>query len=185
MSGLFDDLDGLDLDAHARRWSAPEVLRTDGAVSEWIGAAQMFAARIQQDPARLTGAQWRAVAEAWPALLAAAERATGAQRNEWLLRDLWLRASLLKELTEAGAVPDVPLLDPGPVLDRALDAMPMTPDTAAALAPRWRELDRARMLSLRRARGLLGPARAVAPLLPDHPRRGEFEEWDRIADSLP
>ncbi|MEV5959772.1 hypothetical protein AB0M11_39580 [Streptomyces sp. NPDC051987] len=185
MSGLFDGLDRLDLDAHARRWSAPEALRTDGAVSEWIGAAQMFAARIQQDPARLTGDQWRAVAEAWPALLAAAERATGVQHNEWLLRDLWLRASLLKELTETGSAPDVPLLQPGPILDRALDAMPTDPDTAAALAPRWRELDRAQVLSLRMVRRLLGPARAVAPLLADHPRRGEFEAWERIADSLP
>ncbi|MER6081874.1 hypothetical protein [Streptomyces sp. NPDC001833] len=185
MSGLFDGLDRLDLDEHTRRWSAPEVMGTDGAVSEWIGAAQLFAARIQQDPARLTGQQWRAVAEAWPALLAAADRATGAQHNEWLLRDLWLRASLLKELTEAGAVPDVPLLDPGPVLDRALDAMPMAPGTAVALAPRWRELDRAQVLSLRMVRRLIGPARAVAPLLADHPRRGEYEEWDRIADSLP
>ncbi|MFF5147055.1 hypothetical protein ACFY6U_46345 [Streptomyces sp. NPDC013157] len=186
MSGLFDGLDRLDVDGHARRWSAPDVMRTDGAVSEWIGAAQLFAARVQQDPAKLTGEQWRAIAEAWPLLLlAAAERATGAQHDEWLLRDLWLRASLLKELKEAGAAPDVPLLDPGPVLDRALDAMPMAPDTAAALAPRWRELDREQVLSLRMVRRLLGPARAVAPLLGDHPRRGEFEAWDRIADGLP
>ncbi|MEV7980781.1 hypothetical protein [Streptomyces sp. NPDC086519] len=182
MSGLFDGLDRLDLDAHVRRWTAPEVTRTAGAVSEWIGAAQMFAARIQRDPARLTGEQWRAVAEAWSALLAAAERATGPRHNEWLLRDLWLRANLLREV---GAAPDVPLLVPGPVLDRTLDAMPMDPDKAVALAPRWRELDRAQVLSLRMVRRLLSPARAVAPLLADHPRRGEFEAWDRIADSLP
>lgn len=182
MSGLFDDLDRLDLAAHVRRWSAPEVLRTDGAVSQWIGAAQMFAARVQEDPARLTGEQWRAVAEAWPALLTAAERATGTQHDEWLLRDLWLRASLLKE---AGAAPDVPLLDPGLVLGRALDAMPMDPDTAATLAARWRELDRAQVLSLRMIRRLLGPVRAVAPLLADHPRLSEFEAWERMADSLP
>jgi hypothetical protein len=113
---------------------------------------------------------------------AAAERAADAQHGGWLLRDLWLRASLLKEV---GPAPDVPLLEPGPVLDRALDAMPMDRHTAAVLAPRWRELDRAHMLSLRLVRRLLGPARAVAPQFADHPRRGEFEAWDRIADRLP
>jgi hypothetical protein len=85
---------------------------------------------------------------------AAAERAADAQHGGWLLRDLWLRASLLKEV---GPAPDVPLLEPGPVLDRALDAMPMDRHTAAVLAPRWRELDRAHMLSLRMVRRLLGP----------------------------
>lgn len=88
MTALFDGLDGLDLDAHTRRWSAPEVARADGSVNHWIAAAQMFAARIKEDPARLTDEQWRAVGEAWPALLAAAEGATGAQHNEWLQRDL-------------------------------------------------------------------------------------------------
>lgn len=182
MSGLFDDLDRLDLAAHVLRWSAPAVLRTDGAVSQWMGAAQMFAARIEKDSARLTDEQWRAVTEAWSALLTAADRATGTQRNEWLLRDLWLRVNLLKTM---GAAPDVPLLDPDPVLVRALDAMPMEPDTAAALAPRWRELDRTQILSLRMIRRLLSPVRFVAPLLADHRRRAEFETWERIAGTLP
>lgn len=146
----------------------------DGEVNQWIAAAQMFAARIQKDPVRLTDEQWRAVDAAWPALLAAAGRATGAQHNEWLLRDLWLRASLLKAV---GARSDVSLLDPRSLLDRALDAMPMDRETAAALAPRWRELERSQILSLRMIRRLLNPGRSLAHLLQGHPRWSEFEAW--------
>ncbi|WNM30328.1 hypothetical protein RKE30_07860 [Streptomyces sp. Li-HN-5-11] len=183
MTGLFDDLDRLDLDGHVRRWSEPAMERADGSVNAWIAAAQQFAARVQQDPDRVTDEQWQAVERAWTALLAAAERATAPQGNEWLLRDLWLRSWLLQRLgpREGG----LPLLDPGPVLDRALDAMPMSPEEAASRAPRWRALDRPRILSLRRIRQLLAPVRPLAALLADHPRWGEFEDWERVADALP
>ncbi|WP_073948737.1 hypothetical protein [Streptomyces kebangsaanensis] len=182
MNGLFDDLDRLDLDAHARRWSAPEVVCADGSVSQWTAAAQQFAARLQQAPERLSGRQWQAVASGWSALLAAAERATGPQHNEWLLRDLWLGSWLLQKL---GRRAEVPLLDPGPVLERALDAMPMPPDPAAVLSGHWRELDRPHVLALRMIRRLLAPVRPLAHLLAEHPRWGEFEAWERIAGDLP
>jgi hypothetical protein len=182
MNGLFDGLDRLDLDAHARRWSASGTDGADGAVSQWTAAAQQFAARIQADPAGVTDEQWRAIAEAWPALLAAAGRATGTQHNEWLLRDLWLRSWLLEKV---GPREDVPMFGPGPVLERALDAMPMSPQEAAGLAPRWRELERAQIRSLRMIRRLLAPPRALAPLLADHPRWSEFEAYQQSADILP
>ncbi|MER5665416.1 hypothetical protein [Streptomyces mirabilis] len=182
MSGLFDGLGRLDLDAHARRWSAAGTDDAHGGVSQWMAAAQQFAARIQADPAGVSDEQWRAIAEAWTALLAAAERATGTQRNEWLLRDLWLRSWLLEKV---GPRADVPLFDPGPVLERALDAMPMSPEEAAELAPRWRELARAQMRALRMIRQLLAPAHALARLLADHPRWSEFEAYQGLAGELP
>ncbi|MFG2556810.1 hypothetical protein ACGFWF_43820 [Streptomyces sp. NPDC048581] len=52
------------------------------------------------------------------------------------------------------------------------DTMPMSPEEAAVLAPRWRELERPQILSLRTAR-LLAPVRSLAPLLGDHPRWSE------------
>ncbi|MFJ8632772.1 hypothetical protein [Streptomyces sp. NPDC093568] len=182
MAGVFDDLGSLDLDGHVRRWSARDLDEADGSVNAWIAAAQQFAARIQQDPERLTDERVRAIAQAWPALLAAAERASGSQGNEWLLRDLWLRSWLLQRL---GPREDVPLLDPGQVLVRALDAMPMSPEEAASLAPRWRELDRPRILSLRTIRRLLAPVRPLAFLLAEHPRWGEAEAWEQLAGELP
>ncbi|GHG97926.1 hypothetical protein [Streptomyces lanatus] len=182
MTGLFDELDRLDLDGHLRRWSAPDLDRTDGSVHAWIAAAQQFAARIQQDPGGLTDEQVRALAQAWPALLAAAERATGPQGNEWVLRDLWLRSWLLQRL---GPREGVSLLDPGQVLDRALDAMPMSPQEAASLAPRWRELDRPQILSLRMIRRLLAPVRPLATVLADHPRWAECQKWEALAGDLP
>ncbi|GAX51428.1 hypothetical protein [Streptomyces olivochromogenes] len=182
MSGLFDGLGRLDLDAHARRWSAAGTDDAHGGVSQWVAAAQQFAARIQADPAGVSDEQWRSIAEAWTALLAAAERATGTQRNEWLLRDLWLRSWLVQEV---GPRADVPLFDPGPVLERALDAMPMSPEEAAELAPRWRELAHAQMRALRMIRLLLAPVHALARLLADHPRWREFEAYQRLAGELP
>ncbi|MFC5804901.1 hypothetical protein [Streptomyces formicae] len=118
---LFDDLDRLDLPAHVRRWSVLDPQKAAGEVSEWMAAAQQFAARLQADCAQLSVDQWRSATDAWLALLAAAERSTGMQGNEWLLRDLWLRASLLDAV---GPRLDVPLLDAGPVPERTLDAMP-------------------------------------------------------------
>ncbi|MFE1801962.1 hypothetical protein ACFW9L_38160, partial [Streptomyces sp. NPDC059517] len=128
MNGLFGDLDRLDLDGHVRRWSAPEAAQTAGEVNQWLLAAQMFATRLQRDPVGMSVERWRAVGAAWAALLAAAERSTGALDNEWLFRDLWLRAWLAANV---GPREDVPLLDPGFVIERALDAMPMSPAEAA------------------------------------------------------
>jgi hypothetical protein len=121
LSGLFDDLDRLDLDGHVRRWSALDVGRADGEVNQWIAAAQAFTLHLQQDPARLSDDRLRGVGVAWPALMAAAERSTGPQRDEWLMRDLWFRAWLLEHV---GPRPDVPLLDPQPLLDRAWTPCP-------------------------------------------------------------
>lgn len=182
MSTLFDDLDRLDIDAHVRRWSVPEAGLGGGAVSQWMAAAQQFAARVQADPDGVTDRQWRAIAKAWPALLAAAERATGPQHHEWLMRDLWFRSWLVERV---GPREGVPLFDPEVVLDGALDAMPMGPEEAAALAPRWRELERPQILSLRTVRRLLAPVRSLAPLLGDHPRWSEYEAWERLSGSLP
>ncbi|MFD2688034.1 hypothetical protein ACFS5L_24835 [Streptomyces phyllanthi] len=182
MNDFFDDLDRLDLDAHVRRWSAPDVGRAGGSVNEWIAAAQQFAARVQEDPGGLTDEQWRATAGAWRSLLTAAERATGPQRGEWLMRDLWLRSWLLRTLRPRE---DIPLLDPGPVLEQALDALPMGPEEAAELAPRWRELDRPRILALRTIRLRLAPVRVLAPYLADHPRWGEYETWEQLIGELP
>ncbi|WP_143138245.1 hypothetical protein [Streptomyces mirabilis] len=92
-------------------------------MSQWTAAAQQFAARIEADPSGVTHEQWRANAEAWPALPAAAERATGTRRNEWLSHDVWLRSWPLEKV---GPREDIPLFDPGPVLERALDAVPMS-----------------------------------------------------------
>ncbi|MFI1481335.1 hypothetical protein [Streptomyces sp. NPDC020747] len=182
MDGLFDDLDRLDLDGHVRRWSAPEVASADGEVNHWLLAAQMFAARLQQDPVEMSDERWRAVGAAWSALLAAAERSTGPQRDEWLMRDLWLRAWLLGNV---GPRPDVPLLDPRPPFERALDALPMSREEAAELAPRWRELEREQIRSLRMVKRLLTVMRTVAPYLGDHPRWAEHEAWQRLAGDLP
>ncbi|MFF4057001.1 hypothetical protein ACFYZ8_11065 [Streptomyces sp. NPDC001668] len=113
MTGCFDGLDRLDLDGHVRRWSAPGVAAVEGDVSQWMAAAQQFAARLRADPggpAGLTDEQWHEVGRAWAALLADAERATGPQGDERLLRDLWLR-SWLRE--HGGPRPGVALLDPG------------------------------------------------------------------------
>lgn len=182
MKDLFDDLDRLDLDGHVRRWSGPEAARAYGEVNQWLLAAQMFASRLQRDSVEMSDERWRAVGAAWSALLAAAERSTGPQGDEWLMRDLWLRAWLLKNV---GPRPDVPLFDPGPVIERALDTMPMSPEEAAELAPRWRELEVSRIRSLRMIRRLLNPVRHLTPLLADHPRWSEFEAWESLAGDLP
>ncbi|WP_327272856.1 hypothetical protein OG609_12425 [Streptomyces sp. NBC_01224] len=182
VSGLFDDLDRLDLGAHVRRWSASEIRAAEGDVSQWMAAAQQFAARLQADGVGMSDEQWRVTSRAWAALLAAAERSTGAQSNEWLMRDLWLRASLLNSV---GPRLDVPLLDEGPVLERALNAMPMTSEAAAELAPGWRDLEREQILELRTTRRLLAPARLVESLFVDHSRRGEYEAWRELAERLP
>ncbi|MFF9819837.1 hypothetical protein [Streptomyces sp. NPDC014006] len=79
----------------------------------------------------------------------------------------------------------MPLLDPRPVLEQALDAMPMSRQQAAALAPRRRELEVARILELRMIRRLLNPVRRLAPLLTGHPRYSEYEAWERLAGELP
>jgi hypothetical protein len=71
------------------------------------------------------------------------------------------------------------------VLDRALDAMPMGQEETAVLAPRWRELERPQILSLRTVRRLLAPVRSLTPLLVDHPRWSEYEAWERLSGSLP
>lgn len=147
-----------------------------------MAAAQQFAARLQRDCALLSDEQWQAAARAWSSLLAAAERSTGAQGNEWLMRDLWLRASLLDAV---GPRPDVPLLDAGPVLEWALEAMPMTTQAASELAPDWRELAREQILALRMIRRLLAPAKLVGSLIANHPRRGECEAWREVAKQLP
>jgi hypothetical protein len=181
----FDGLDRLDLDGHVRRWSAPGIDAVDGDVSQWMAAAQQFTARLQADPdgpTGLTEERWRAIGQAWASLLAAAERSVGEQGNEWLLRDLWLRSWLLDHV---GPRAGVALLDPGPVLERALAAMPMSPREAAGAAPRWRELDRDQIMALRMIRRLLAPVRSLAPLLEDHPRWSEFEEWEELAGELP
>ncbi|MEV6172975.1 hypothetical protein AB0L99_32795 [Streptomyces sp. NPDC051954] len=182
MSGLFEHLDRLDLDGHLRRWSAPDVGRVDGEVNQWIAAVQAFTLHLQEDPARLSDDQLRGVGVAWPALMAAAERSTGPQGDEWLMRDLWLRALLLEKV---GPRPNVPLLDPQPLLGRALDALPMSREEAAELAPRWRELERGQILSLRMAKRLLAFIRAVAPHVRDHSRWAEQEAWQQLAGHLP
>ncbi|MFE9439109.1 hypothetical protein ACFYO2_08895 [Streptomyces sp. NPDC006602] len=182
MTGPFDGLDRLDLDAHVRRWSAPDASLADGEVNQWIAAAQQFAARLQDDATGLSDERWHAVGQAWTALLAGAERATGPQRNEWLLRDLRLRSWLLGQV---GPRAGVALLDPEAVLERALAAMPMPAQEAARSAPHWRELDREQIMALRMIRRLLAPVRPLAPLLADHPRWDEFQEWERLADDLP
>ncbi|MFJ6390180.1 hypothetical protein ACIQJT_21540 [Streptomyces sp. NPDC091972] len=185
MTGVFDDLFRLDLDGHVRLWSAPGVAAVDGDVSQWMAAAQQFAARLQDDPsgpAGLTDDQWRAVGRAWAVLLAGAERATGRQRGEWLLRDLHLRSWLLQHV---GPREGVPLLEPAAVLERALASMPMSPSEAARAAPHWREQDREQIMALRMIRRLLAPVRPLAGLLADHPRWGEVQEWERVARELP
>ncbi|WP_210581665.1 hypothetical protein [Streptomyces sp. GESEQ-4] len=130
----------------------------------------------------MTDERWQAVDQAWTALLTGAERATGAQSGEWLLRDLHLRSWLLEHV---GPGAGVALLDPAAVLERALAAMPMSVQEAARSAPRWRELDRERMLALRMIRRLLAPVRPLALLLEDHPRWSEVQEWERLAGDLP
>ncbi|MFI9762125.1 hypothetical protein ACIHFB_29835 [Streptomyces sp. NPDC051963] len=182
MTGCFDGLDRLDLDGHVRRWSAPQVGPAGGDPSQWIAAAQQFAARLQDDPTGLSDERWRAVGQAWMALLAGAERATGPQRNEWLLRDLRLRSWLLERV---GPRAGVALLDPEAVLERALTAMPLSPREAAWSAPHWRELDREQIMALRMIRRLLAPVRPLAPFLADHPRWDEFQEWERLVGDLP
>ncbi|WP_326664195.1 hypothetical protein [Streptomyces canus] len=192
MTGAFDDLFRLDLDGHVRRWLATDVGPVDGDVSQWIAAAQQFAARLQADPDALTGLtdeQWCEVGQAWAALLAAAERSVGGQRNEWLLRDLHLRSWLLVRLRPRAGVA---LLDVEAVLDRALAAMPMSVEEAVQLASRWRELKpdeilafREQILELRMIRRLLATVRPLAALLADHPRWSEVEEWARVAEGLP
>ncbi|WP_405619276.1 hypothetical protein [Streptomyces sp. NBC_00076] len=182
MTGYFDGLDRLDLDAHLRRWSAPDADRAHGAVSQWMAAAQQFAARLREDPTGLTDDRWRAVGQAWRALLAGAERATGPQGNEWLLRDLNLRSWLLEHV---GPRAGVPLLDPEAVLEGALAAMPLSAEEAARSAPHWRELDREQIMALRMIRRLLAPVRTLGPLLAACPRWVEFQEWERLADDLP
>jgi hypothetical protein len=182
LRSVFDDLDRLDLDGHVRRWSAPEVTRADGEVNQWIAAVEAFTLHLQWDPVEMSAERWRAVGVAWSALLAAADRSTGPQFDEWLMRDLWLRAWLLENV---GPRPDVPLLDPRPPFDRALDALPMSREEAAELVPRWRELEREQMLSLRRAKQLLAVMRSVAPHVEGHPRWAEHEAWQRLAGELP
>ncbi|MFB7450657.1 hypothetical protein [Streptomyces sp. NPDC056194] len=172
----------MDLDAHVQRWSAPQVQVADGQVSQWMLASYLFAAQIRAESAELGDEQWSQVASAWAALLAAAERATGFQQAEWLLRDLWLRSWLLDRL---GPQPGVELLERDPVLNRALEAMPMTPGRAATLGPVWRELEVGQILELRLIRRLLAPARSVRQMLVDHPRWAEFLAWEAVVPSLP
>ncbi|MEU6355451.1 hypothetical protein ABZ896_40090 [Streptomyces sp. NPDC047072] len=192
MTGPFDDLFRLDLDGHVRRWSAPGVATVDGDLSQWMAAAQQFAARLQvypDGPTWVTDEQWREIGYAWAALLAAAERSTGEQRNEWLLRDLWLRSWLLDHM---GPRAGVALLDPETLLERALAAMPMSVEEAVRLAAWWRDVkpdevlpNRERVLALRMIRRLLATVRSLAPLLADHPRWAEVQAWERLAPELP
>ncbi|MFF0017461.1 hypothetical protein [Streptomyces sp. NPDC005374] len=190
--GPFEELDRLDLDGHVRRWSAPGVATVDGDVSQWMAAAQQFAARLQvrpDGPTWLSEEQWGEIGHAWAALLAAAERSVGEQGNEWLLRDLWLRSWLLDHM---GPRAGVALLDPEAVLGRALAAMPMSVEEADSLASWWREVKpdeiltfRERILALRMIRRLLAPVRPLAGLLAEHPRWGEVRAWERLARELP
>lgn len=192
MTECFDGLDRLDLDGHVRRWSAPGVAAADGDVSQWMAAAQQFAARLQADPggpAGLTDEQWREIGQAWASLLAAAERSVGEQGNEWLLRDLNLRSWLLFRLRPRAGVA---LLDPEAVLERALAAMPMSIEEAVRLASWWQEVKpdeiprfRERIMALRMIRRLLATVRPLFALLADHPRWSEVEEWARVAERLP
>lgn len=192
MTGAFDDLFRLDLDGHVRRWLAPDAGPVDGDVSQWMAAAQQFAARLQvrpDGPTWLTEEQWGEIGHAWAALLAAAERSVGEQGNEWLLRDLWLRSWLLDHM---GPRAGVALLDPEAVLERALAAMPMSVAEADRSASWWREVKpdeiltfRERILALRMIRRLLATVRPLAALLADHPRWSEVEEWARVAEGLP
>ncbi|MFJ7490051.1 hypothetical protein ACIQZB_02155 [Streptomyces sp. NPDC097727] len=182
MGEIFSGLDRMDLAAHVDRWSDPEVSRADGHVSQWSAAAEMFASRLQADHAALSDEQWQTVAFAWANLLSAAERSTGPQGIEWLMRDLWLRVSLLQAV---GPRDGVPLLEPAPVLDRALDAMPLSREEASVLAPGWRGLSRERMLELRTVRRLLAPAGRLGDLLADHPRWAEYDAWRKVAAHLP
>ncbi|MGA5496530.1 hypothetical protein ACPCSP_19430 [Streptomyces cinereoruber] len=182
MGRVFEDIDRLDVEGHVRRWSSPDADKAEGEVSEWMAAAEMFASRICDAAERLPGERWPEVASAWSSLLTAAERATGSQRAEWLVRDLWLRSRLLGAL---GPQPGAELLERDPVLDRALDAMPMTQAEAAALGPAWRDLDKERVLELRLIKRLLAPARRIGYLLVEHPRRAEFLAWEAVLPSLP
>ncbi|CAM5280783.1 hypothetical protein SALBM311S_06674 [Streptomyces alboniger] len=50
------------------RPTAPPTPRTRAA-SQWMAAAQQFAARLKEDPTGLTHYWWRAVGQAWTALL--------------------------------------------------------------------------------------------------------------------
>ncbi|MER7840499.1 hypothetical protein ABTY98_32550 [Streptomyces sp. NPDC096040] len=189
MTGLFDGLDRLDLDGHVRRWTTVDADWAGGDVSQWIAAAQQFVARLQADPAGVTDEQWRAIATAWSTLLAAAERSTDSAEDEWFFRDLWLRSWLLQRLGSRG---DDPLFDPEFVLVRALDAMPMNPEEAGALAARSFEMEHSQkpeflpqVRKLRKIRRLLNPVRPLAPLLADHPRWQEFQSWEQVAPDLP
>ncbi|QNP70109.1 hypothetical protein IAG44_12045 [Streptomyces roseirectus] len=182
MSELFHGLDRLDLRGQVLRWSALEPEGAGGEMNEWLAAAQQFAARLQEDAVRVPEEEWPEVARAWGQLLEGARQATGEQRNEWLLRDLWLRASLVRT---AGPRLDRPLHDPGEVVERALAAMPMSLREAASRAPRWRELEREQILSLRMIRRLLGPVTFLGGLPAEHPRRDECRMWERLLPDLP
>jgi hypothetical protein len=61
----------------------------------------------------------------------------------------------------------------------------MSREETAVLAPRWRELEREQILSLRMTKRLLAFMRAVAPHLRDHPRWAEQEAWQQLAGDLP
>ncbi|GAA2775254.1 hypothetical protein GCM10010521_62220 [Streptomyces rameus] len=51
--------------------------------------------------------------------------------------------------------------------------------------PRWRELERSQILTLRMVRRLLSPVAPLRQPLAEHPRWGEFEAWQRVVADLP
>ncbi|MFE5797307.1 hypothetical protein ACFQ8C_32655 [Streptomyces sp. NPDC056503] len=176
----FGGLDTLDLAGHVRRWSG--ALPASGAVSGWQAAAQFFARRLADEGDGLTDERWAEASGAWAALLAAAERGTGAQQYEWVMRDLTLTALLLERL---GPLPSAPLRDPARLLDLALDSLPLDLGRARELAGRWRELPREEILALRTAKRLLHPPLTVEPLLTGLGRKPELDAWKALRPALP
>ncbi|MEV6161612.1 hypothetical protein AB0L71_06760 [Streptomyces sp. NPDC052052] len=168
---------------HVERWSrSAATLPTSGYASDWGLAVEKFSNWFHAEHAEFSREQWRAAASAWANLLSAAERATGPQGIEWLMSDLRLRTYLLKKM---GPRPDMPLLDPATVLERALGAIPLSRAEAAELAPVWRTLPRDKMLVLRTARRLVVLAGRLGAMVEDHPRWAGCEAWREVAPDLP
>ncbi|WP_246508342.1 hypothetical protein [Actinocrinis puniceicyclus] len=79
---------------------------------------------------------------------------------------------------------DGSLLDPDHVVELLLDALPVTPEAAAAVGD-WRSLDRAQILQLRTAKNLLKPALAALRAAQGDALDERVTPWEAVFARLP
>lgn len=132
------------------------------APHEWLYLVGAVHNGIAADPESGTGAR-----DVLLRALAAAESAGAIDHREYVIRRLYLAAVL------GGGDPEA--------LDLLVDALPMTVERAARMAPGWQRLPVAEMRALRAAKNLLNPALMLQEKAPD----ARIAAWAEVYPLLP